>query len=182
MLLANTSEDTTVDDLVKLSPFEAAVKAQREYNLIYSEMEIAKDRREYSRERLIADLETRGTDRDGIDGVGSVKLTKSLKNKVTDKQALLEYVYSLDEPVETYLDEVFRRGNKSKGIPDPLDRLVKEAAMRALEESKSVEECMPPGLAVRSVSSIRITLNKGEKKKLTETEEIMAQLDAEVER
>lgn len=181
MLTATIPDKVSVDDLKALDPLEAAFKAQREYNALDKEMKMAKERRAFTRSRLIADLEGRGRTEDGSDN-GKVKLMRELKNQVTDHEALLEYVYGLDEPVSTYLEERFRKGNKAKGIEDPLDRLIREAAEKAMSEGKSVKDCLPPGLTVRNVVTIRVTLRKdGGEKKLTETEKLMQQIDAELE-
>lgn len=181
MLTATPTEKIPLNDLKELDPLDAVIKAQREYNALDAEMETAKARRTFTRERLIAAMEASGRTEDGNDG-GKVKLTKSLYNQVTDSEALMEYVYSLDEPVSTYLEEVFRKGNKSKGIEDPLDRLVREAAEQALKKGKEIRECLPPGLEVRPKIAIRVTLRKGgEEKKLTPTEELMKGLDTELE-
>lgn len=182
MLTATLAKETPVNDLKELDPLDAVIKAQREYNALDAEMKIVKARRTFTRERLIAAMEASGRTEDGNES-GKVKLTKSLYNHVVDSEALMEYVYSLDEPVSTYLEEVFRKGNKSKGIEDPLDRLVREAAEKALEEGKEIRECLPPGLEVRPKVAIRVTLRKGgEEKKLTPTEELMQQLDTELEK
>jgi len=181
MLTAEITEGVPLDDLKELDPLDAAIKAQKEYNTLDAEMKIVKARRAFTRTQLIAQMEASGRTDDGNDG-GKVKLIKSLVNKVEDKEALLTHVYELDEPVSTYLEEVFKKGNKSKGIPDPLDRLVKEAAEKALATGKSVQECLPPGLSVRSIVSIRLTLSKGgEEKELTPQEQIMQQIDKELE-
>lgn len=181
MLTATLPDEVSYDDLKALDPLEATIKVQQEYNALDAEMKIAKARRTFTRDRLIADLEARGRTEDGNED-GGVTLSKALKNQITDYEALLEYVYSLDEPVSTYLEERFRTGNKSKGIEDPLDRLIREAAEKALKNGESVRDCLPPGLEVRMVASIRVTLRKDKAaKKLTKQEELMKELDAELE-
>lgn len=174
-------EETYLDDLKNLDPLEAAIKAQREYKAMEAEFKSVKERRDYTRQRLTADLERRGRDRDGNDD-GSVKLTKTLKNKVTDRELLIEHIYGLDEPASTYLMETFRHGNKTTGIADPLDRLVAKAVEQAMAEGKAVADCLPPGLDVRTESSIRITLKKQKaEKELTGQAALLAQLDGELE-
>ena len=181
MLTATIPDVVSMDDLKALDPLDAAIKAQREYNALDAEMKMVKARRTFTRDRLTADLEARGRTEDGNDD-GKVKLSRTLKNRITDHEALLEYVYSLDEPVSTYLEERFRSGNKSKGIEDPLDRLIREAAEKALANGKSVRDCLPPGLEVRNVVTIGVTLRKENgAKKLTETEKLMQQIDNELE-
>lgn len=175
-------QKANLTDLEALTPLEAVIKAQREYNALDAKMKLVKQRRQYTRERLLAEMEAANRTDDGNED-GKVKLARKLRNKVTDHAALIDYVYNLGEPVGTYLKEVFIKGNKSQGIEDPLDLLVERAAKQSIAEGKELSECMPPGLAVYTDVSIRVTLRKG-------TEPVVvpamfnpefAELDAELE-
>lgn len=148
-----------IDDLKNLSTLEAVFKAQREYNALDQEMKIARARRQYTRDRLIAELESRGSDRDGNEH-GKVLLMRKTYPKVTDFDALREHVHDLDEPDSAYLKEVFIKGNKRQGIEDPLERLVNRAMLLSLEEGIHISEAMPPGLTVTTDTSVRVTLRK----------------------
>lgn len=167
-------------DLKAMQPLEAAIKAQREYLSLNAELKVMSKRREFARERLIASMEAANRTDDGNE-FGKAKLTKKMRNRVTDFEALREYVYNLNEPVSAYLKEVFIKGVRSRGVEDPLDRLVKKAAEQALEEGKSVEECLPPGLSTYLETSLRITLRKSDDVNDVKTASKFADLDAELE-
>lgn len=152
-------EDISFTDLNELNALDSALKAQREYNAINAELKIASKRREHARNRLIAEMEVSGRTDDGNER-GKAKLMKSFYNKVTDFDALKGYVYSLNEPVSKYLQEVFIKGNKRQNIPDPLDGLVEKAVEESLASGRSVAECLPPGLEVTQDTSLRIYLRK----------------------
>ena len=158
-LQTNLDNGMQLDDLDAMKPLEAAIQAQKEYLFLNQEMKIAVARRSYTRDRLIAELEARGSDRDGNED-GKVLLMHKTYPKVTDHEALKEYIYSLDEPVGTYLKEVFIKGNKSQGIDNPLDILVEKAMLRSIEEDIDISEAMPPGLTVTTDASVRVTLKK----------------------
>ena len=164
-LQTNLNDGVQIDDLKEMKPLEAAIKAQQEYLALNQEMKIVMARRNYTRDRLISELEARGSDRDGNDD-GTVLVMRKVYPKVTDFDELVEYVYALDEPVSTYLKEVFIKGNKSQGIEDPLERLVARAINDSLETGKHISECLPPGLSISSDTQLRVTLKKKKEGKL----------------
>lgn len=154
-----TDSEKNMADLKAMQPLEAAIQTQKEYNALAEEMKVVSKRREFARERLIADLESRGRDREG-NSDGKVVLIRKTYNKVTDFDALRDYVYELGEPLSLYMEEVFIKGNKRQGIEDPLDRLVERAFKESLNSNKHIKECMPPGLEVATSTQIRVTLAK----------------------
>lgn len=147
----------TFDDLEELSPEDALEQAYREYKELDAFMKVAAKRRTYAREKMIAYLVESGRTDLGNEGI-KVKFTRKLGPKITDMEALKEYVMALDEPDSTFLEMTFIRPNKSKGIGDPLDILVERAVEMSLKTEKSVEECMPPGLGYGSYDKLTVTL------------------------
>lgn len=153
-------EDVYLGDLENLPTLEALEKASREYKALDAEMKLVTARRKYARERIMAELEASGRTDDGNMGI-KVKLTKKLAPKITDHDALLEYVYGLPEPASTYLEERFIRPNKKAGIADPLEILIEKAVEMSLTTGKSLADCMPPGLEVHPYPRLTVTLRSG---------------------